>query len=497
MKNIFVISALIAAASLVTFAQQPAEALKDARAYYESFRVVSGDKANTPLHPEVLSAAILSSRPRASEGVISDAVRKRDSLSNLIGEESKADPAFPGRLKDELLLKAASAVQEAFADEKTSERPESLLLKGNIFTGIAERSSEKDSRPGTFAQFLGTDDAELIAMDILKSLVADSGSGASKEAALKGLFDLQPFLGVLAVEYFGKNDYMRAGRNLDLLFEAHDILSRERVSSFLKDKNNLSLANYYNGRVLVATGKQDEGRKILEKLFKDSYREPGVYETLYKLSSESDGPDTAFKYLEKGRKLLPEDSSLLILEINHSQKTGNSENAIEKIKEALEKQPGNVTLRASLANAYDRLYLTEVSGGDPGKADEYFRLAEESYKQAIDREPGHQGTVYALGALYFNKAAIVATDLAKYQNNSDPEAVAKFDATLKKVYAQFDLALPYLKKAESMDANDEKTLNALMQIFGRKGEGALADEFRRRLARVQAGGRNPSSYYGN
>jgi tetratricopeptide (TPR) repeat protein len=335
----------------------------------------------------------------------------------------------------------------------------------------------------------------MIAVESLQRALKEAAPGQEKQFALRGMFDLQPILGKLGTRYFDAKDFTKAKRNLDLMFELHEVLTRERVTSFLSDKNNNSLAEYYRAKIDLETGKRSEGRKVLEKLYKDSFPEAGVYETLYSLVLKEKGKEAAYQFLEKGRKILPEDSSLLILEINHMQSIGKSASTLDALKTAIKQQPNNDTLRSSLGSAYDKLYLQEANGGDRQKAREYFDQAVDFYKQAIQIEPRNYPATFGLGAIYFNNAAVVAQDLKQYENNPDPEITKKFDTVLRNVYAQFDMALPYLQKAESINPNEPKTLNALMQVYDRKGEPGLAGEFRRRLATVQSGGKNEKSYF--
>lgn len=486
---------IVLLSAAVCLAQGSADPLEAAKDSYNACLGFAGDSRGATASSGKFEEYFREAKGRTSSDEVSDAMKKDDRLRELLAKESGRDAGFKGRAKDLCLTDAAGNIESALSEKRNAGKPDVLTLKGNIYAGIAERLTEQGADPSRFLKYIESEDSEVTAYETLQQALKAAGSNDQKLAVLKGMFDLQPTLGKLGTRYFDNGDYKKAGRDFDLMFSAHDTLSRERASSFLKDKANNSLAQYFKARVQIETGDATEGRKTLEKLFKDGYPEAGVYSTLYTLTLKEKGREAALPYLQKGRKILPDDSSLLILEINDGQNSGDPGSAVDNLKKAIAQQPENASLRVTLAQAYDRLFLIEANRGDPAKAKELFRNAADFYKQALDMEPTNFAASYGLGALYFNNAAVVAKDLKQYEGIATPEATAKFDEILKDVYTQFDKALPYLKKAETLDPNDAKTLNALIQIYDRKGEPALSGEFRRRLSTVQSGGKNERSFF--
>lgn len=73
--------------------------------------------------------------------------------------------------------------------------------------------------------------------------------------------------------------------------------------------------------------------------------------------------------------------------------------------------------------------------------------------------------------------------------------MSKVDKLGDQVKALFNEALPWFKKAEGLDPNNENTLIALREIFARQDELELASEFSKRLKVVQEKGKNPTSYF--
>jgi tetratricopeptide (TPR) repeat protein len=59
----------------------------------------------------------------------------------------------------------------------------------------------------------------------------------------------------------------------------------------------------------------------------------------------------------------------------------------------------------------------------------------------------------------------------------------------------FEKALPYFKKAESLEPNDRNTLIALREIFARMNEYEKAQELKVRMERISSGETLEESYF--
>ncbi|MEN0006856.1 MAG: hypothetical protein AAF798_22070, partial [Bacteroidota bacterium] len=207
------------------------------------------------------------------------------------------------------------------------------------------------------------------------------------------------------------------------------------------------------------------------------------------------GMEKAYTYLKTGRDKYPEDISLLFAEINHYLTTGRLDELIGKLKKAIDKEPDNKSLYSTLGNVYDNLYQKEYTAGNVEKANEYFNSALEYYNKATEKDPTFVDAIYSIGALYYNKAASMTQELNKLADDYSKEGLKKYDAKKAEMFAQFDEALPWFKKAESLNPNDINTLIALKEIFARKDDLATAKEITTRLETVQGGGKNASSYF--
>jgi len=131
------------------------------------------------------------------------------------------------------------------------------------------------------------------------------------------------------------------------------------------------------------------------------------------------------------------------------------------------------------------------------KANDYFSYALKYYIDALARDAKYFDAIYSIGALYYNKAATKAREMQALSNDFSSEGLKKYEYKKVEVSAEFDSALPYFKKAESINPNDVNTLVALKEIFARKDDLPTSDEFKKRLQTVQDGGKNDQSFFKN
>ena len=113
------------------------------------------------------------------------------------------------------------------------------------------------------------------------------------------------------------------------------------------------------------------------------------------------------------------------------------------------------------------------------------------------KDPKYFDAIYSIGALYYNKAAAMTKELITLEGDYSKDGMKKYEAMKVKVFAEFDEALPFFEKAESLNPNDANTLIALKEIFARKDDLATSGEFKDRLDKVQGGGKNDTSYFKN
>jgi tetratricopeptide (TPR) repeat protein len=240
----------------------------------------------------------------------------------------------------------------------------------------------------------------------------------------------------------------------------------------------------------------DAAKTYFDQLYEKKYDKPVIYESLYKITATDESKmEDAYAYLEEGRKLFPDDVSLLFAEINHFLRIGKLDVLITKLETAIEKEPDNVSLYSTLGNVYDNLYQKALKANDEAAAKENFDSAMKYYQQAVDKDADYVDAIYSIGALYYNKAAVMTQDLNKYADDYSKEGLKKYEELKKNIFEEFDNALPFFQKAEAINPSDLNTLIALKEIYARKDDLEKSNVFKERIDRIQAGETIEDAYF--
>ncbi|MCB0585832.1 MAG: hypothetical protein KDD06_10980, partial [Phaeodactylibacter sp.] len=271
-------------------------------------------------------------------------------------------------------------------------------------------------------------------------------------------------------------------------------LKKEGEKSSLDAEDDYNNQLYITGLAALNGGQPEAAAEYFRKLYEMKYDKAAIYEALYKIEADKD-IEAAYKYLEEGRKLFPDDVSLLFAEINHFLRINKLDELIGKLEMAIQKEPDNVSLYSTLGNVYDNLQQREMKDGNEEKAQEYFDKALKYYNQAVEKDPEYSDAVYSIGALYYNRAASMTQELNKYADDYSKEGLKKYEDLKDKIFKEFDKALPYFQKAEALNPSDMNTLIALKEIYARKDDLEMSNEFKERLEKVQNGEAIEASYF--
>lgn len=316
-----------------------------------------------------------------------------------------------------------------------------------------------------------------------------------KSDALKGMGDVQGALVNLGLDKYDQQLYEKAYMSFSAMLTCHDILHAAAKKSLLDDAAQYDNQMYITALTATLAGKNDIAAPLYETLYKKGSDKPEVYSGLFKAKMDMKDEEGAKKVLEEGRKKFPDDTNLLFDEINIYLKDNKLNELVDRLKAAIAKEPTNIGLYVTLGNVYDQLYQIEYKNKNTTKADEYFGEAKSYYMQAIGKDPKNVDATYAMGALYYNKAAALTQELNAMPEDFSSAGMKKYKTLKDEIMVMFDQALPHFQKAESLDPNDNNTLVALSEIYARKEDEQLTAEFKKRLDTVKGGGKNASSYF--
>ena len=393
------------------------------------------------------------------------------------------------------LKEAKEAIDKAMGVAENQAILDAWLTKGKIYNEIAAQVLQiKSTGLGKLEELPQAEAPAVEAyMAYSKALPLVTKKFETKDI-LTGLQAVQGSLDNFGRMAFEDQKYQLAYDNFNLLLASHEDLKKNATKSILDTEDSYNYAVFLAATAALLAEKNDVAKPLLEKLYAAKYDKAAIYESLYTLNAASD-VNAAYKYLDEGRQRYPDEISLLFADINHHLKLGKLDVLIDKLKAAIAKEPNNVSLYTVLGSVYDNLYQKMDASGDKVKGEEYFNAALDYYNQALAKDPKNVDAVYSVGALYYNKAAVTTQKMNTLENDYSKEGLKKYKEMKDEVFAQFEKALPFFKRAEALDANDTNTLIALKEIHAKKNDLEASKEFKRRLDVIQGGGKNDKSYY--
>ena len=171
----------------------------------------------------------------------------------------------------------------------------------------------------------------------------------------------------------------------------------------------------------------------------------------------------------------------MFAEINDALARGDLESLVGKLKAAMESEPDNITIPTTLGNVYDQLYQQAIADEDFEMAQSHYDNAKIYFSKALSMDENFFDAVYMMGAVEYNRAAQLAAELNLLAEDYTKEGTKKYDIKKDEMMHQFDTALPYFVKAESLKATDRNTLIALREIYARKDQLDKSNEYKDKI----------------
>jgi hypothetical protein len=393
------------------------------------------------------------------------------------------------KLKD-----AVDAIDRAMGDAAMQKLADAWITKGKIYNEVASQITViRQTNLGKIEDLPTVANPAVHAAKAFMEAIPVALKKFETKDALTGLQATQSNLSNFGIVAYEGEKYQDAYDNFNLVLSSHEILKKNATKSALDVDTDMNNQLYITGLAALGNKKPEIAKPLFEQLYKAKFDKAAIYEALYQIEAEKDA-NAAYVYLEEGRKLFPDETSLIFADINHHLKLGKLDALIDKLKAAIAKEPNNVSLYTVLGSVYDNLFQ-KTGDKDKAKADEYFKASLDYYSQAVAKDPKNVDAVYSIGALYYNVAAVITQNMKALESDYSKDGLKKYKEMRDQVFAEFDKALPYFKKAESLDPNDTNTLIALKEIFAKKNDLTSSSEFKKRLETVQGGGKNAKSFF--
>lgn len=381
------------------------------------------------------------------------------------------------------LDEAIASINTIFSADDAKADPEAWITKGQIFNEIAKAEMNKKVISDQLKQefTLPTPQAGLNALESFEKAMSMAVKKSQTKDALAGIRESEDHLNNIGITYFQIQDYANSYLNFKASLKSHDILKTNKEASRLDDAMVKNDQVFYTAYAGYNSEYKNETLPLFESLYTGGKAQPFVYEALFNLAADKKDITKAMEYLAAGRAANPDDNGLLFAEINFYLKEGKLDILTDKLKAAIAKEPDNVSVYTTLGNVYDQLNQQERTAGNIAKADEYFNLAFDYFKQSLEKDPKNFDATYSQGALYYNKAASMTAKLNELSNDYSSAGTKKYNEIKAEMDGYFKQALPYFISAEQLDPKDQNTMIALKEIYARSGELNKSTEYKNKL----------------
>jgi Tfp pilus assembly protein PilF len=374
-------------------------------------------------------------------------------------------------LKEQNYDDAKENIDKAMASPETNEKPKALFAKVQIYYQMQNLDKYKASNPyreGSKALFKLIEvkpDYERTTVDQLLLATAylyynDGVKAYNDKKLTESTEDMNTVLKIHNMDGGKRFEKSPNAKNFDTVAAgANQIMA---TSSYY-------LSNYDEAIPLLTMAKNNPITKT-----------PSVYECLIDSYNKKNKTADAQATIEEARKAFPDDQTIRNYELNSLITSGKQDELIKKLEEAAAKEPTNADIQFNLATVY--LQMANPKGGKkPANTAELTAKSEEAYRQAIKLDPDNAGYNYNFGALYYNEAIDVNSQMNDITGTTE-EDTKKYDGLKTNRDAIFGKAMPYFEKAYDVLSKNENNLKgedwstykstmlALKEIYARQNK---------------------------
>jgi hypothetical protein len=374
------------------------------------------------------------------------------------------------------LAEAMQLIEEVIDDAEFAETFEAWYLRGNIY----QESMDQDMIQKSFNPEFKSPypEASLKAYQSYAKAYEYSEKNFQRRDALNGISASMNGLLGYGYDMYQKEDQATAFKAFEAALKAHELLLENNQKSPFESPEDIENQYFIVSVTAVSSGNYEAAEKYLTQMKNKGMERPEVYDFLYKLYTEQGREDEATAMLKAGRQKYPDDVNLLFSEINEALRNNKLDELVNSLQEAIDKEPNNLSLYATLGNVYDNLFQMSE---DQETKDMYFAKAKEVLNKALELDVNNFESNYSMGALYYNKAAKMTQDLASLADDYSAEGLKKFDAKQKEVNEIFKESIPFFDKAHTLNAEDRNTLIALREIYARLNDFEKSNMYRDKL----------------
>jgi len=237
-----------------------------------------------------------------------------------------------------------------------------------------------------------------------------------------------------------------------------------------------TLIMFYTGLAASKVDLVDESIKYYEMALSYNLPEPTLYVQLKQQYFIKEDTNKGIEILKKGFDKFPESQEIVVELINHYMSIEKSDEALNYIKIAQQKDPTNISLIFAEGTLYDK----------KGEVDK----AEEIYKKTIEMDPNYFNGYYNLSVMYINTGQELFKKADASKSNDDYKKYKEEgDIQFGKAREPMEHCVQLLEaQGSSISAEDKTTLKLVYQtlnsIYTRLSMFDKANEMKEKLSKM-------------
>lgn len=175
-------------------------------------------------------------------------------------------------------------------------------------------------------------------------------------------------------------------------------------------------------------------------------KQPTIIKNIAFVHVEKGDTEKAINAVKEAREVAPNDVNLILTEANLEIKLGNKDKFAQLMGEAIELDPTNASL-------YFNLGVITGEQGDNEKAKDY-------YKTCIELDPNYVDAYINLGSVYLEDDKVLVEEMNKNLNDFD-----KYDEIKARQSDLYKEVIPFYEKAYELRPDDIDTVRTLMSLY--------------------------------
>lgn len=354
-------------------------------------------------------------------------------------------------------VKAKEVIDICATDEKTAAKATTWLYKGNIEMQLAYQeygAKEKDNSyqiqyPNTPIEAY---DAFTKALAINKNV-----EGFDMISPTDALSRLYPFMLIRGAELVINQQYKEAAEVLERGIKSYEMV----VPPAQKLDGDLYFYYAYANEML---GNSDVAMLNYEKAIKDGSKESMVYMRLIEAYKKQKNEAKVLETINEGKKIMPDNASLAVSEIDYYYFVGNK----DKGKELLKKLPSSLYSDVDALTNLSNIYLKDTN----------YTEAKELLNRALAYNPNNTAVIFNLGVCNYSLSEIKFNKSSELNISGHKEEAAIAKAEEQQLLSE---AQRHFERYLTIEPNDKDALAAMRSIYIRKGETDKAEEINKRI----------------